>query len=215
MARKSAVAAVLLFAGACVPAEQQLVRHHTEDGFQLYRQGSYADARDCFQAALNLKPNDPDLTYNLARCHARLGQSGKAEALYQECLVHNADHAEARHAWLLLMLQTGREAEGRRMVEEWLRARPRQAAPYVEDGWLKGRAGDIDSARLRYQQALGLDPRNPRALAELGAIYERMGHPERALVLYDRSLEAKPDQPDLAQLVSRMRSKGVPPPRPD
>src|SRR5262245_11117225 len=99
---KTCLALMLLAVGACVPANNELVRHHTEDGYHLFQRGSYADARDCFEAALKLKPGDADLLYNVAQCHERLGQGDRAEALYKECLEVDADHAEARHAWLLL-----------------------------------------------------------------------------------------------------------------
>jgi protein O-GlcNAc transferase len=212
---RTCLALVLLAAAACVEAQTERVRHHTEDGFHLYERGSFGDARDCFQAALDLKPGDPDLLFNVAQCHDRLGQRGQAEALYKQCLERDADHAEARHAWLQMMIQTGREAEGRRMVSDWMRARPRTGGPYVEDGWLRARDGDLDSARRRYQQALNLDPRNDRALVGLAGIYEKLGRPDRALALYDRALEVKHDQPEVQARVKELRGKGVSGPHPD
>jgi Tfp pilus assembly protein PilF len=215
MPRASLFAVLLFLVGACLPAQNERVRHHTEDGFHLFQRGSYADARDCFQSAIALKPNDPDLIYNLAQCHDRLGHHSQSEALYKECLRHDPDHPEARHAWLLLMLQTDREADGRRMVEEWMRSRPKSGGPFAEDAWLRARAGDVDTARRRYQQALNHDPRNPRALVGLADIYRKLDHPGRALVLYERALEAKPDQPEIAKLVRELRGKGVTGPKPD
>ena len=212
---KSCLALVLLGVGACVPAHDELVRHHTEDGYHLYNRGSYADARDCFDAALKLKPGDPDLLYNLARCHEHTGQTEKAEALYKECLSADPDHAEARHAWLLLMLQNGREAEGKQMVVGWMKSRPDKGGPYVEDAFLYARDGDLDSARRRYQQALNNDPRNYRALAGMANIYEKLGYPDRARKLYEQSMEVKPDQPEVEARVKELRGKGVSGPKPD
>jgi len=211
---KSCLALVLLGVGACVPAHDELVRHHTEDGYHLYNRGSYADARDCFDAALKLKPGDPGLLYNVAQCHERMGQSSKAEALYKQCLDAETDHAEARHAWLMLMIQSGREDEGRRMVAEWMRARPEKGGPHVESAFLHVRDGDLDRARQRYQQALNLEPRNDRALTGLAGIYEKLGRPDRALALYERSLEVR-DQPEVKERVKELRRKGVSGPRPD
>jgi protein O-GlcNAc transferase len=206
---------VLLAACACVEAQPERVRHHTEDGYHLYARGSYGDARDCFKAALALKPGDPDLTFNLAQCHDRLGQRAEAETLYKQCLERDADHAEARHAWLELMIQTGRESEGRRMVTDWMRTRPKSGDAYVEDAWLRERDRDLDSARRRYQQALNLNPRNDRALVGMAGIFEKLGRRDRALVLYESALEVKPDQPEVQARVKELRAKGVSAPRPD
>jgi tetratricopeptide (TPR) repeat protein len=214
MARLS-ILVVILFIGPCVPASHQHLRHHTEDGVHLFKQGSYADARDCFKAALALKPNDPDLLYNLGQCHARMGQHDQAESLYKECLRHNSDHGDARHAWLLLLINSDRAGEGRRMIESWRQSRPQIAGPHVEEAWLRARDGDLDDARRFYQRALDLEPRHPRALVELAGVYEKLGRPERALVLYERALVAEPNQPAVARLVSEMRKRGVGRPHPD
>jgi len=216
MRRLGYLAVVLLAAGACAPLEQDRVQNYTEDGINLYERGSLTAARDCFQAALALKPEDPDLVYNLGRCHQRMGQLEQAELLYRQCLQRNPDHLEARHAWVVLMVSspTDRKKEAMQMVLAWRKSRPRTAGPYIEEGWLLARDGDLDSAQERYQQALGLEPRQPRALAEMGALYEKKGRRGRALVLYQRSLAANPDQPELVRLVSQMRGR-VSLPHPD
>src|SRR5262249_34562053 len=124
-------------------------------------------------------------------------------------------HAAARHAWTMLLVETGRQKQAVTMVESWLRAKPRLAGPYVEDGWLRAREGDLDSARARYQQALNIEPRNSRALVELAHVYEKLDLPDRSLVLYERALAADPNQPGIARLVSELRAKGVGQPKPD
>ena len=69
------------------------------------------------------------------------------------------------------------------MAEDWLRAQPARAGPYALDGWLRAEAGDLVSARSRYQQALSRDPVDVHALVGLGRVYEKLNRPERALVL--------------------------------
>jgi Flp pilus assembly protein TadD len=215
MRRVACLAGLLLAAGACAPTTQERVQQHTEDGIHLFQKGSFAASRDCFHAALALRPEDPDLVYNIGRCHHRLRQLDQAERLYQQCLQRDPDHLEARHAWVLLMLDGNRKAQAVAMVRDWRTSRPRSAGPYVEEGWLLAQDGDIVAARRRYQQALERQPRHPRALVELGALYEKTGDPERARALYERSLAARPDQPEVARLVSRLRARGVGLPHPD
>jgi Flp pilus assembly protein TadD len=70
-------------------------------------------------------------------------------------------------------------------------------------------------ARGRLQQALSLEPQDARALRELGRLYERMGYPDRAILLFERSLEVQPGQPELVQKLAVLRARGTQPPRPD
>jgi Flp pilus assembly protein TadD len=205
----------LLLVGACAPTAQDRVRDYADDGAHLYRNGSYADAREHFRAALKLKPDDPDLLYNLAQCHDRLNEKAEAGRIYKECLQRAPDHEEARYAYLELLVDTGRQEEGVRLVRDWLRSQPNKAGPYVADGWLCARNNDLDSARVRFQRALDFDPRHARALVELARVYERLGRRDRAVVLYERALEANPDQPAIRKLVVSLRNGGISQPHPD
>jgi Flp pilus assembly protein TadD len=85
----------------------------------------------------------------------------------------------------------------------------------AEDGWLWRRQGDLPRAQSRLQEALALNPRDWRALSELAAVYEEQQRPDRALVLYEQSLEENPNQPDMAKHLNDMRLKGVSRPKPE
>ena len=109
----------VLAAGCAAPGGvTERVRDYNEDGVHLYQQGSYAGARDTFRAALALQPGDPNLLYNLAQCHDRLGQAAQAEQLYQDCLRSAPNHPECRHALTLLLVNSGRRGEAARMVDD-------------------------------------------------------------------------------------------------
>jgi Tfp pilus assembly protein PilF len=205
----------VLVAGCAAPGVSERVRDYNEDGVFLYQHGSYAGARDTFRAALALQPADPNLLYNLAQCHDRLGQAAAAEPIYQDCLRRAPNHPECRHALTVLLVNSGRRADAARMVDEWLAREPKLTAPYAEDGWLRAQAGDLPGARARFLEALGRDPSNTFALNELARLYETLHRPDRAVVLYESSLEANPHQPDVFQRVSLLRSQDVGRPHPD
>jgi tetratricopeptide (TPR) repeat protein len=215
MMRRAFCALALLAAAACASEVQQRVREYNEDGVHLFQKGAYRQAKQSFEAALALTPESANLLYNIGQCHDRLGDRVEAERIYKECLARAPDHAECRHAWAVLLVESGRQPEAVRMVEDWLRARPELSSPYVEDAWLRGRDGDLMHARGRLQQAIDKDPRDSRALAELGRIYEKLDKPGRALLLYERSLTVDPQQPELTRKVADLRARKVKPPRPD
>jgi len=64
-------------------------------------------------------------------------------------------------------------------------------------------------------QALAIDPHCSRALVELGILYEQLGEPERSLILYQRSLEYNPRQPDVIDRLNELKAKNVGKPLPN
>jgi tetratricopeptide (TPR) repeat protein len=206
---------VLLCLGGCSPTLQERVSDYNEDGIYLFQRGDYAAARDSFQAAVALQPENADLLYNVAECYDRLGRAAQAERFYADCLHQAPNHPACRHALAALLVRGGRWAEASRMVHDWLAREPQLAAAYAEDGWLWHQAGDLPRAQARLQQALELDPHDPRALTELALVYESLQRPERAVVLYERILERDPHQLAVARRLNQLLAQGTGRPHPD
>lgn len=215
MRRTAVWATVAALLGACAPLAQERAGELTRDGLQMYQQGAFREARDSFRAALADRPDDAQLLFHHAQCSDRMGQAELAEKGYRDCLQRDGGHAAARHALAELLVRRGRRGEAVQMAEDWLRAQPARAGPYALDGWLRAEAGDLVSARSRYQQALSRDPVDVHALVGLGRVYEKLNRPERALVLYERSLEANADQPEVRGRAAALRRQGTAAPRPD
>lgn len=211
----SGMLALALCLEGCESASQERLRDYNLDGVYLFQRGDYAAARESFQAALALKPEDPGLLYNLGECYDRLGDTAKAERSYHQCLVQASNHAACRHALASMLMRIGRKDDAGRLVEDWLAREPRLAAAYAEDGWLWHQAGNLPHAQTRLQQALELDPHDARALVELALVYEAMQRPDRAAALYERVLERDPRQAEIAKRLNRLRSQGTHQPLPD
>jgi tetratricopeptide (TPR) repeat protein len=178
MRRMGWAAGLALCAAGCAPTLMERVHNCNEDGVVLFGRGAYEPARQCFQAALTLQPDNADLMYNLGQCYDRLGNSAQAEQFYHNCLQRSPDHTECRHALALLLLREDRRQEAVQMVEEWLQQAwqeysrlehsPQLAAAFTEDGWLYAQSNDTERALKRYQQALFYDQHYARTLAEMG-----------------------------------------------
>ena len=214
MARLWAVFLALVIAGCATVADER-VKAFDDDGVAMFARGDYAAARDSFEAALMLTPQDPALHYNLGQCHDRMGDWRKAEQYYLTCLQIAPTHGDARQAQTSLLYRTGRKDEANRLIQEWLTQQPKLADAYVLDAWRLRQDNALPQAQGRLQQALALEPHNRRALVELGIVYEMMGMPEQALALYNRALLVDPHQPEVTQRVAAMRAKGIKPPLPD
>jgi tetratricopeptide (TPR) repeat protein len=206
---------LLLLAGGCVTLMPEKVRSYNDDGVYLFRIGDFPHARDSFQAALELSPEDLGLRFNLAQSYERMGNVAEAEKVYKECLARDSNHADSRQALCVLLVRQGRRADAELMVQEWLAKEPARADAYALDGWLWHQAGDLPRAQSRLQQALQFDPNNVHALTELALVYEALARPDRALALYEHSLDMQPDQSEVVDRVNALKARGVSYPKPE
>ena len=201
-------------AGCETPAQER-ARPFNEDGVYLFQRHDYASARESFEEALRVQPKDPGLLYNLGQCYDRLNNTAKAEYFYQQCLQQDAHHAPCRHALAVLWYRSGHAKEAEQLIEDWLAREPKRADAYVEDGWRLRQEGELNQAQARLQQALDLEPRNVRALTEMGILFEVLQMPERAAALYQRVLAEDPRQTEVADRLNVLRQKKVGRPLPD
>src|SRR5271165_6973788 len=95
----------------CVTTSDQRVKAFNDDGMQMFARGDYAAARESFEAALTLTPQDGNLLYNLGQCSDRLGDWRKAEQYYTTCLQVAPTNGDARAAQVSLFYRTGRTQE--------------------------------------------------------------------------------------------------------
>lgn len=204
----------LVLAG-CETTRQERIRAYTDDGVELFQKGDYRDARESFQAALTLKPNDPALLYNRGACYDRLGAVSQAEQDYRACLKAVPEHRSCRHALVALLAKTKREADAQTLVNDWIAKEPKSAVGYAEDGYLLRLRGDLPRAQARVQQALDLEPHDERALTEMALTYEALNRNDRALALYEKILERKPGEAQVVDRVNFLLAKGAKEPRPE
>jgi Tfp pilus assembly protein PilF len=206
--------ALVLQAGCVSPVDDR-AKLFNDDGVHLFAQGDYANALDSFDLALTLRPQDATLLFNMAECYNRLGDTQRAEKFYGATLVQAPKHADARLALVELLYRAGRQPQADQLIDEWARQEPQSSDVYVLDAWRRLQVRDYPAAEGRLQQALDIDPHNRRALAEFARLYEQMGMPQRAYVLYERILTREPEQSQIAQRLDRLKVQGVSRPLPD
>jgi tetratricopeptide (TPR) repeat protein len=209
------VAVLASFVAGCVSTDDERLHDYNEDGVFFFKRGAYSDAREEFQAALALKPADANLLYNLGQCYDRLGLADKAEQTYRNCLQQSPNHPETQHALTVLLVRQQRRGEADQLVDDWLRREPKSPAAYADYGWLCAQDRDYPKALAACQYAYELDPHDVHALNQLGQLYESVNRPDRALAVYERSLEYQPNQADIGQRVSRLKADGATAPHRD
>src|SRR5437870_8888062 len=158
MRRILPLAGQMMCLSGCATPEEDRARASIENGLRFYQQGNYPAAQQDFQVALQFRPGDADLVYNIGQCYEHQNDLTRAEQTYGECLRQAPNHVAAHQALAGLLMRQGRPPEATRMVEDWLIHQPRLAAAYALDGWLWHQTGDLPRAQARLQQALELDP---------------------------------------------------------
>ena len=157
---------MLLSATGCVRESGENARLSPKTVFTFTQLALYKDAQESFQAALALKPGDPDLLYDVGQCCDRLGQDAAAERAYSDCIQRSPNHAECRHALATLLVRHGRWSEATTMVHDWLHASRRRRRPSPKMRGYGAVTATCPKAQTRVEEALALDPHDNRALED-------------------------------------------------
>ena len=166
-------------------------------GHGYYDKGNYAMAAREFQTALASSPTNPDYMANLARARMKMGDNQAAEQLYRQALTVAPSHQPSYHGLSDLMLAQGRGHESLKLLNTWAATQPYTAEPHVELAWMQREMGQPDAAARSLQAALQVNPNHSTALAHLGQYYQDSGQANQAVSLYQKSLRADWNQPEV------------------
>jgi tetratricopeptide (TPR) repeat protein len=202
-----------LLAG-CDTTAQDKFRLFNEDGIHNFSRGNYPQARDSFEQALVLRQDDPTVIFNLAQTQERLGDAKSAEEGYRDCLTRDPNLVDARQAYADFLYKKGRPDDAKKLIDVWAVGNEHRADALVLQAWELRQKRAYPTAYDKLQSALVLEPHNPRALTELGILYEKMNLPERSLVLYERALATNPNLFEVRERIEKLKTKGVDRPAP-
>jgi hypothetical protein len=114
----------------------------------------------------------PDEWFNLAWKRQHEGRWQEALAAYDQALARGVEQPEEAHLnrAVILAESLGRPDDASRELDAALDLNPRFVPAWVRMGDLHEQRGHRAAARHAYEQALGLDPVQPRALARLAEL---------------------------------------------
>lgn len=157
--------------------------------------GRLGDAAAAFEALLALRPDLPDVWFDLGRLRRRLGRPDAALAAYDEALKRGVRGPEEAHLNRAVILSEDlhRPDDAEAELEAALKLNPRFAPAWLNLGNLHEDRGRRDPARAAYEQALALEPGNVLALARLAGVARAAG----------------PDDPLIGRLRAALRAIGT------
>ena len=224
-----------LLAAACFGCTAS---NNNTEGVKYFGQARYDLAVQSFEAARNADPNAADAYYNIAATYHLLGrtalQTGQAalaqqhfdyaDQNYRLCLTRNPNDADAYRGLAVLNMERQNFETAFTLLQNWVDANPLAAEPkieharlYQEYAALAQAQNDvatvqkcIQSAMISLQSALTVEPNNARARRALGFLQEQTGDLIQAMSNYRLSLQANPNQQDLADRVAQLeRTPGL------
>lgn len=175
-----------------------------ESGQAYFQRGNYTMARHEFQRAVADDPFNPDYVHNLATAMKKQGDLAGAERAYRHALNLDPSHQPSYHSLAMLLNEQGRQADAYELLNRWSETEPYLAEAHIEKAWIQRELGDLAGAERSLLQALQVHPNHHVATAQLGQIYQDGGQPARALAMYQRSLHAKWNQPQVQSRVAAL-----------
>lgn len=198
---------------------QFTARGQNLQGVERFKLGDYNGAATHFQQAIRTNPNNADAHYNLGALYHRYAETNKdpgllaiAEREYQQTLVLDPNHPDARRGYTVLLTESNRAAEAYASLKQWAEKNPSSANPRIELARLYQLSGDKNSAEQLLQQAMQIDPNNAQAWAVIGKLREDSGDYSAALANYQRAYQLNPTaQVATQQKIAELQTRGVNP----
>jgi len=170
---------------------------HNELGGVLVAVSQNAEARQEFEAAIAIAPENFDALYNLADIEVENDElTGATELLERALKVRN--DADAHQLLGSVYAQTGRLADALDQFKAVQILRPRDTVPHRQLAQLYAQVGQLRDAINEQNAALALEPKNADDWNNLGVLHARNGDKalarkdfEHALILDPQHAAAK------------------------
>jgi tetratricopeptide (TPR) repeat protein len=154
--------------------------------------GAFEDARELYQAVVNLDPANPVALNNLGAALCKTGNYIEAEQRFRQALSLDAASAEANCNLGNLLRWMGNSEESEIWLRRALKANPNYDDARISLGLTLTLLGRIRDAKARFEKVLKARPRDADALFGMGVIAKVEGRFADAEALLKRVLEQRP-----------------------
>jgi len=196
----------------CLSGCQLGARNQNSRGVAMYQQGRYAEALQYFEQAKVTDSANPDTYYNLASTYHKLGTAAKdpkmienAERMYNTCLETSPNHVDCYRGLSILLVDKGQPEKVFTLLKDWPVKNPGLSEPRIELARLHQEFNQNKVAEQYLNEALAMDPNNPRAWAAKGRSREMTGDLMMAVQNYEQSLALNASQPELYQRIGALK----------
>lgn len=178
--------------------DRRILRHLGNTYSEL---GLYEKALSCFNALLQIDPNDRDIAFLVGETLLKRGEKKSAKNVFQGIIEHNPHHLPAQLALADLCWQAGDDRQAIEHLEKVLSRKPdhRDAADlanrcYRELAHQAIAAGNPKEAISYWEKVSRLFADDAEALFELGRLYHEIGNPAKAVKKLQRITDGGLDE---------------------
>jgi tetratricopeptide (TPR) repeat protein len=142
----------------------------------------FTTALKCYETALQLTPDEPEIANDLGRLAYRMGFLEQAEALFIVYLQKVPASPDGANNLANAQRDQFRFAEAVETLRSAIRASPESALLWNTLGTVLAEQGDMDKAVIFFEEAMRLDPNFPKPRYNRANALLALGDPQKALI---------------------------------
>ncbi|HEY2962814.1 MAG TPA: tetratricopeptide repeat protein [Pyrinomonadaceae bacterium] len=173
-------------------------------GTAQLQQKNLPAARQDFEAAQQITPNDPAVYNNLALVSTAENKPADALAAFENALRVDATNFVALNGIITQYAQNKELDKAHGRIDQALSAYPNVSWLHYLKGQVYGLQGNGQGAEAEFRRALDLDPNYLPAYSSLAALFINANQQDRAIAEYKKILEIRPDNATVYTLIGML-----------
>ncbi len=175
-------------------------------GVVLIKQNRFAEAADHLRAALEFRPGDPWILYNLGVALGGGGDLANGAAMVRASLAADPNVATAHHELGSMERALGDLPAALAAFSEAVRLEPRNATYEADLGTALFQSGDLDGAEVHLRHSVEIESHSADVQNALGIVLGTRGDLDGAERAFDAALRADPGHAQAAENLRRVRA---------
>lgn len=165
------------------------ILQHADSSF---RDGDYVEAQKAYEQAVQLDPEQPRSTANLATCYLKNRATRKAQELLLGFLDRHPDEAAARMVLARVYVRQGELGPAAGALRQVLRTHPDFVMAHYNLGFVAYRSRLYDEAEAHLKRSVELKPDLPDGHYTLGLTYMALKRYPEAIASLERAVQVDP-----------------------
>lgn len=186
------------------PEDTASILFHQAD--VLFNKGLIKESIELYHKALELKPDDEEIHYNVAIAYAAAGDTNMAIHYYKEAIKLVPEFLEARNNLGNLLVKLGKYDEAKEQFLAGLKIMPEDAQLRNSYGTLLGLQGKHKEALEEFKAAVKYDPDYPEARFNLAMALVKAGEYEGAIAQLKQLIEKHPDMTFAEEWIEKIKN---------
>jgi tetratricopeptide (TPR) repeat protein len=162
-------------------------------GLAYSNKGDNDKAIECYQKAIEIKPDKHEAFNNMGSAYDDKGDKDKAIKCYQKAIDIKPDFHEAFYNMGLAYSNKGDKDKAIECYQKAIEIKPDSHDAFYSMGNAYSAKGDKDKAIECYQKAIEIKPDKHEAFCNMGSAYDDKGDKDKAIECYQKAIDIKPD----------------------